>query len=65
MNWGSFTLKAAHDPTHARNLYLLALDSWGKENSGKDGSRTIFFSSHITTALSKLEQHEHNIPKAD
>jgi tetratricopeptide (TPR) repeat protein len=50
-------------PDQARNLYLAALDSWGKENSGKQDQDKFLFS-HITSALFKLEKQQGNIPQA-
>ncbi len=50
-------------PDQARNLYLAALESWGKENSGK-AEQDKFLFSHITSALAKLEEQQGNIPQA-
>lgn len=47
----------------ARNLYLAALDSWGRENSGKD-EQDKFLLAHIASALVELEKHEGNTAKA-
>lgn len=60
---GQLYFEDRHDPEHARNLYLIALDNWGRENSGKK-EQDKFLLGHILSALFKLEKQEHNIPKA-
>jgi tetratricopeptide (TPR) repeat protein len=60
---GQVYFEGRHDPDHARNLYLLALDNWGKENSGKT-EQDKFLLSHIASALYKLEKQEDHIPQA-
>jgi hypothetical protein len=60
---GQLYFESRHDPVHARNLYLAALDSWGKENSGKTDQDKFLFG-HITGALAKLEEQQGNIPQA-
>jgi len=60
---GQLYFEDRHDPAHARNLYLLALDRWGTENSGLE-EPDHFLLSHITSALFRLEKQENNIPKA-
>jgi tetratricopeptide (TPR) repeat protein len=50
-------------PDQARNIYLAALDSWGKENSGKDEQDKFLFS-HIVSALFTLEKQEGNTAQA-
>ena len=62
---GQLYFENRHNPNQARNLYLAALDSWGKENSGKDqDEQDKFLLEHIASALFKLEKQEGNIPKA-
>lgn len=62
---GQLYFENRHDPARARNLYLAALDSWGRENSGKDqDEQDKFLLEHIASALFKLEKQEGNIPKA-
>ena len=60
---GQLYFESRNDPAQARNLYLAALESWGRENSGKPEQDKFLFS-HITGALAKLEQQQGNIPKA-
>ena len=60
---GQLYFEGRHNPRHARNLYLAALDSWGRENSDKEEQDKFLFG-HITGALYRLEKQEHNIPKA-
>jgi tetratricopeptide (TPR) repeat protein len=60
---GQLYFESRHDPAQARTLYLAALDSWGKENSGK-AEQDKFLFSHITGALAKLEEQQGNIPQA-
>ena len=52
-----------HNPAQARNLYLQALDSWGRENNGKE-EQDKFLIGHIVGSLAALEEHENNKPKA-
>ncbi len=51
------------DPVRARNLYLAALDSWGRANSGNPKPDK-FLLGHILGALAKLEENQGNSPKA-
>ena len=44
-------------PDQARNLYLAALDSWGRENSGKE-EQDKFLIGHIAGALVELERQQ-------
>jgi tetratricopeptide (TPR) repeat protein len=60
---GQLYFEDRKSPDQARNLYLAALESWGKENSGKDEQDKFLFS-HITSALFKLEKQQGNIPQA-
>jgi len=60
---GQLYFENRHNPEQARNLYLAALDSWGRENSGKE-EQDKFLIGHIAGALAKLEEQEHDIPKA-
>lgn len=60
---GQLYFENRQDSDHARNLYLLALDNWGKENAGKE-EQDKFLLSHITSALFKLEKQAGNTPKA-
>jgi len=60
---GQLYNEGRHSPDQARNLYLAALDSWGKENDGKT-EQDKFLIGHIAGALAKLEEQQHNIPKA-
>lgn len=60
---GQLYFESRHNPEQARNLYLTALDSWGRENSGKEEQDKFLFG-HITVALAKLEEQAHDIPKA-
>ena len=60
---GQLYFEGRHDPNQARNLYLAALDSWGRENSGTEDQDKFLFS-HITAALAKLEEQQGNIPQA-
>jgi hypothetical protein len=60
---GQLYFESRHDPAQARNLYLAALDSWGKENSGKKDQDKFLFG-HIAGALAKLEEQQGNIPQA-
>jgi tetratricopeptide (TPR) repeat protein len=60
---GQLYFEDRHNPAQARNLYLAALDSWGRENAGKPDQDKFLFS-HITGALAKLEQQQGNIPQA-
>ena len=60
---GQVYFEGRHDPDHARNLYLVALENWGKENAGKD-EQDKFLLEHIVSALYKLEKQEDNIPQA-
>ena len=60
---GQLYNEGRHNPGQARNLYLAALDSWGRENSGKE-EQDKFLIGHIAGALAKLEEQEHNNPKA-
>ncbi|HSY20005.1 MAG TPA: hypothetical protein VK815_16795 [Candidatus Acidoferrales bacterium] len=60
---GQLYNEGRHSPDQARNLYLAALDNWGKENTGKDEQDKFLFG-HITGALAKLEEQQHDIPKA-
>ncbi len=60
---GQLYNEGRHRPDQARNLYLAALESWGKENSGKT-EQDKFLIGHIAGALAKLEEQQHNIPKA-
>lgn len=60
---GQVYFEGRHDPDHARNLYLLALNNWVKENSGK-ANKDKFLFSHITSALYQLEKQQDNVPKA-
>jgi tetratricopeptide (TPR) repeat protein len=60
---GQLYFESRHDPAQARNLYLAALDSWAKENSGKPEQDKFLFS-HITGALAKLEEQQGDIPQA-
>lgn len=60
---GQLYFEGRKKPDHARNLYLAALASWKRENSGKVEPDEFLFG-HITGALAKLEEQEHNIPKA-
>jgi tetratricopeptide (TPR) repeat protein len=60
---GQLYNEGRHDPVQARNLYQAALESWGKENSGKTDQDKFLFG-HITGALAKLEEQEGDIPQA-
>ena len=60
---GQLHFEGRHDPDHARNLYLLALENWGKENAGKE-EQDKFLLEHIAGALFKLEKQVGHIPKA-
>jgi tetratricopeptide (TPR) repeat protein len=60
---GQLYREGRHNPDQARNLYLAALDSWGRENAGK-AEQDKFLIGHIAGALAKLEEQEHNLPKA-
>jgi len=60
---GQLYNEGRHSPGQARNLYLAALDSWGRENNGQ-AEQDKFLLGHIAGALAKLEEQEHNIPKA-
>jgi tetratricopeptide (TPR) repeat protein len=60
---GQLYFESRHDPAQARNLYLAALDSWGRENAGKPEQDKFLFG-HITGALAKLEEQQGNIPQA-
>jgi len=62
---GQLYFEGRHNPNQARNLYLAALRSWSVENSGKEEKEQDSFEyEHITSALSKLEMQEGNMPKA-
>lgn len=60
---GQLYFEDRQDRAHARNLYLMALDRWGRENAGKEEQDKFLFS-HITSALFKLEQQDGNSRKA-
>jgi tetratricopeptide (TPR) repeat protein len=60
---GQLYFESRNQPGQARNLYLAALDSWGRENSGSPEPDK-FLLSHILAALAKLEEHEGNNAKA-
>ena len=52
-----------HNPAQARNLYLAALDSWGKANASQD-EQDKFLLGHILGALAVLEKGEGDYIKA-
>ncbi len=60
---GQLYFESRNQPGQARNLYLAALDSWGRENSGNPEPDK-FLLSHILSSLAKLEGHEGNNAKA-
>ena len=60
---GQLYFESRNQPAQARNLYLAALDSWRRENSGNPEPDK-FLLSHILSALAKLEKHEGNNAKA-
>ncbi|MGB8368742.1 MAG: tetratricopeptide repeat protein [Limisphaerales bacterium] len=60
---GRLYFDSRNQPVQARNLYLAALDSWGRENSGNPEPDK-FLLSHILSSLAKLEGHEGNNAKA-
>jgi tetratricopeptide (TPR) repeat protein len=60
---GQLYNEGRHRPDQARNLYLAALKNWGRENAGQEEQDKFLFS-HITGGLAKLEEQQHNIPKA-
>jgi tetratricopeptide (TPR) repeat protein len=60
---GQLYNEGRHDPAQARNLYQAALESWGRENSGKPDQDKFLFG-HITGALAKLEEQQGDIPQA-
>jgi len=60
---GQLYFESRNQPARARNLYLAALDSWGRENSGNPEPDK-FLLSHILAALAKLEEKQGNNTKA-
>jgi hypothetical protein len=60
---GQLYFESRNQPGQARNLYLAALDSWGRENSGSPEPDK-FLLSHILAALAKLEEKQGNNTKA-
>ncbi len=60
---GQLYRESRNQPTQARQLYLAALDSWGREYSGNPEPDK-FLLGHILGALAKLEEHEGNNAKA-
>ena len=60
---GQLYFEGRNQPARARNLYLAALDSWGRENSGNPEPDK-FLLSHILAALAKLEEKQGNNAKA-
>ena len=60
---GQLYLEGRNDDTRARNLYLAALRSWGRENAGQ-ADPDDFLLGHILGSLAKLEEHEGNTAKA-
>jgi tetratricopeptide (TPR) repeat protein len=60
---GQLYFEGPNQPAQARNLYLAALDSWGRENSGSPEPDK-FLLSHILAALAKLEEKQGNNTKA-
>jgi tetratricopeptide (TPR) repeat protein len=52
-----------HNAAQARNIYLQSLDSWGRENSGKE-DQDRFLLGHILGSLAILEEHAGNKEKA-
>lgn len=60
---GQLYNEGRHQPDQARSLYLAALNSWGRENSGKAGPDK-FLLGHILGALAELERQQGNNTKA-
>jgi len=60
---GQLYMEGRNQPSPARNLYLAALNSWGRANSGNPEPDK-FLLSHILAALAKLEENQGNNPKA-
>ena len=62
---GQLYLEGRKNPNQARNIYLAALTSWNLENAVKaEKDQDKFELDHIASALAKLEEQEHNVPKA-
>jgi tetratricopeptide (TPR) repeat protein len=62
---GQLYFEGRDNPDRARNLYLAALARWNLENAGKDEKdQDKFDLDHIASALAKLEEQQHNVPKA-
>ena len=59
---GQLYLQDRKLPEQARNLYLAALDSWGKANSGQD-EQDKFLLGHILGSLAMLEKQRRQLPQ--
>jgi tetratricopeptide (TPR) repeat protein len=60
---GQLYFEDRHNPAQARNLYLAALDNWGRENDGKPDQDKFLFG-HITGSLAKLEEQQGDVSQA-